>query len=138
MHMRSVVIRMSVAGLALALSIGAAGCGGGGDQANSANASNTANRNAANANTAAANSSNTAVVTGTPAVIGGGSSSDDAAIKNKTEANLTKAGVSGVTVEVSGGVVTLKGDVPGAKFQDAVQAANEAGAKRVMNQLNRK
>lgn len=134
MHMRSAVNKMSVACLALALSLGAAGCGGG-DNANSANASNTANRNAANANTAAANSSNTAIVTGTPAVA---SSSDDAAIKNKTEANLTKAGVTGVTVEVSGGVVTLKGDVPGAKFQDAVQAANEAGAKRVMNQLNRK
>jgi hypothetical protein len=43
-----------------------------------------------------------------------------------------------VTVEVSGGVATLKGDVPTAKFQDAVQAANEGGAKRVMNQLNKK
>ena len=43
-----------------------------------------------------------------------------------------------VTVEVKEGVVTLKGDVPKAKLQDAMKAASEAGAKRVMNQMNTK
>ena len=51
---------------------------------------------------------------------------------------LSKAGVSGVTVEVKGGEVTLKGDVPKAKWPDAMKAANESGAKKVNNQLNEK
>lgn len=66
------------------------------------------------------------------------SASEDTAIKNKAEAALAKAGVTGVTVSVKDGVVTLTGEVPKAKLQDAVKAANEAGAKRVMNQLNTK
>jgi osmotically-inducible protein OsmY len=43
-----------------------------------------------------------------------------------------------VTVEVNGGEVTLKGEVAAAKFTAAVQAANEAGAKKVNNQLSKK
>lgn len=116
MGIRSAAGSLPSAALALALALGAAACNRGGDNANNANAR------------ANANAANTASV---PA-------SEDAAVKNKTEANLSKYGVTGVTVEVSGGVVTLKGDVPEAKFQDAVKAANEAGAKRVMNQLNKK
>ena len=54
------------------------------------------------------------------------------------QANLTKYGVTGVTVETANGEVTLKGEVPTAKFTAAVQAANEAGAKRVNNQLTKK
>lgn len=136
MRMNFAVGKIFLSCLALTLSLGAAGCGGG-DNANSANTSNTANRNAAGANVNAA-SSNTAVVTGTPAIVSGSTSSGDTALKNQTEANLTKAGISGVTVEVSDGAVTLKGSVDGTKFQDAVKAANEAGAKRVLNQLTRK
>ena len=114
----------SVGALALGLALGAAACG---DKEN-ANNTNTA-RNANTAPTA------TATATATPTPV---SASEDTAIKNKTEAALTKAGITGVTVEVKGGELTLKGEVPSAKFTAAVQAANEAGAKKVNNQLTKK
>lgn len=110
--------------LVLALALGAAACGGKDDNANNANNSNAA-RNT--------NAVTVATPTATPVT-----ASEDTAIKNKTEAALSKAGVSGATVEVNDGVVTLKGDVPKAKWQDAMKAANESGAKRVMNQMNEK
>jgi osmotically-inducible protein OsmY len=112
--------------LVLALALGAAACGKG-DNANNTNAARNTNTNA---NTATAA---TPAATATPA-----SASEDTAIKNKTEAALAKAGVTGVTVTVEGGAVTLKGDVPKAKWQDAMKAANESGAKRVMNQMTDK
>ena len=121
MRIRSAAKGLPSAALALLLALGAAACGDKSDNANNSNAN-------ARANT------NVVVATPTPAP----TPSEDAAIKNKVEANLTKYGVTGVTVEVKDGVVTLKGDVPAAKFQDAVKAGNEAGAKRVMNQLNKK
>ena len=114
----------SAGALALFLARGAAGCGK--DDDHNANNSNTA-RNA--------NAAPTATATATPSPV---TTSEDTAIKNKTEAALSKAGVSGVTVEVKGGEVTLKGDVPKAKWQDALKAANESGAKKVNNQLNDK
>lgn len=113
---------VSAGALAFLLALGAAGCGKDNDNANNSNT-------ARNANTAA---------TATPATPTPVSTSEDTAIKNKTEAALTKAGVSGVTVEVKGGEVTLKGDVPKAKWPDAMKAANESGAKKVNNQLNDK
>lgn len=125
MRIRSAANRLPSTALALALALGAAACGDKGENANNSNAASNTNARA-NINTTAA--------TPTPAP----SPSEDTAIKNKVEANLTKYGVTGVTVEVKDGVVTLKGDVPAAKFQDAVKAANEADAKRVMNQLNKK
>lgn len=112
--------------LVLALALGAAACGGKDDNANNANNSNAA-RNA--------NAVTMATPTATPTPV---SASEDTAIKNKTEAALAKAGVTGVTVEIAAGVVTLKGDVPRAKWEDAMKAANESGAKRVMNQMNDK
>ena len=114
------------AALALSLALGASACGGGGDNANNANTA----RNTNTTTTAA-----TPAATPTPTPV---SASEDTAVKNKTEAALSKAGVSGVTVEVKEGVVTLKVDVPRAKWQDAMQAANESGVKRVMNQMNEK
>ena len=122
MRIRSAASGLLSAALIVLVALGAA-CGGKGENANNSNAANTNAR----ANT------NVTVATPTPA-----SASEDTAIKNKVEANLSKYGVTGVTVEVKDGVVTLKGDVPAAKFQDAVKAGNEAGAKRVMNQLNKK
>jgi osmotically-inducible protein OsmY len=113
---------VSAGALALFLALGAVGCGGK-DNANNTNT-------VANANTAPV-----ATATATPTPV---SASEDTSIKNKTEAALSKAGVTGVTVEVEQGVVTLKGEVPRAKWQDALKAANESGAKRVMNQLNDK
>ena len=109
--------------LALLLALGAAGCGD--KDKGDANNSNAAH----NTNTA----TTTATATATPTPV---TASEDNAVKNKTEAALSKAGVSGVTVEVKEGVVTLKGDVPKAKWQDAMKAANESGAKKVNNQLN--
>ena len=107
---------------ALALALGSAACGGNkNENANNTNASYNANAGA------------TATPTATPVA-----ASEDTAIKNRTEAALSKAGVTGVTVTVEGGVVTLKGDVPKAKWQDAMKAANESGANRVMNQMNDK
>ena len=115
---------VSAGALVLLLALGAAGCGDK-DNANNTNAA----RNTNTAPTA------TPMPTATPTPV---STSEDTAIKNKTEAALAKAGVSGVTVEVKDGVVTLKGDVPKAKWQDAMKAANESGAKRVMNQITEK
>ena len=106
--------------LALMLALGAAGCG----KDDNANNANTRNTNMA-----------TPMATPTPTPV---TTSEDTAIKNKTEAALTKAGVTGVTVEVKAGEVTLKGDVPKAKWPDAMKAANESGAKKVNNQLNDK
>jgi osmotically-inducible protein OsmY len=123
MNIRSAGSTASAGALALCLALGAAGCG---DKGN-ANNTNTAG----NTNMTAA----TPAATATPTPV---TASEDTAIKNKTEAALTKAGITGVTVEVKEGVATLKGEVPKAKLQDAVKAANEAGAKRVMNQLTSK
>jgi len=123
MKIRSAGGTMSASALALFLALGASACGGRDDNANNANT-------ARNTNTTTA-----ATPAATPTPV---SASEDTSIKNKTEAALSKAGVSGVTVEVKEGVVTLKGDVAQGKMQDAVKAANESGAKRVMNQLNEK
>jgi|SRR5215217_2846306 len=114
----------SAGALVLLLALGAAGCGRDDDNANNTNAARNAN---------AVPTATPLLATPTPV-----STSEDTAIKNKTEAALTKAGVSGVTVEVMGGEVTLKGDVPKAKWPDAMKAANESGAKKVNNQLNDK
>ncbi len=119
-------IRSAGAGaLTLLLALGAAGCGKkDDDNANNANAGR---------NTNTATTTATPLATPTPVT-----ASEDNAIKNKTEAALSKAGISGVTVEVKEGAVTLKGALPKARWQDAMKAANESGAKRVNNQLNEK
>ena len=121
MKIQSAARGASVAASVLALALGTAACRGN-DNANNSNATN-------------ANAVTVATPTATPTPV---STSDDTAIKNKTEAALTKAGVTGVTVEVKGGEVTLKGDVARAKWPDAMKAANESGAKKVNNQLNDK
>ena len=126
MKIRSAGGTVSAAALALTLALGASACGGKDDNANNANTA----RNTNTTTTAA-----TPAATPTPTPV---SASEDTSIKNKTEAALSKAGITGVTVEVKEGVVTLKGDVPKAKWQDAMKAANESGAKRVMNQMNDK
>ncbi|MBC7930784.1 MAG: BON domain-containing protein [Rubrivivax sp.] len=122
MRIRSAISSVSPLALTLALALGAGACKGSGDNANNMNATANMRVNA-----------NTPVMTSTPTTV-----SEDTTIKGKVEANLTKYGVTGVTVEVKEGVVTLKGDVPSAKFQDAVKAGNEAGARRVVNELVKK
>ena len=61
--------------------------------------------------------------------------SEDPKIKSAVEANLAKYNVKGVTANVADGQVTLTGEIPRAKLQDAMKAANEAGPKKVVNQL---
>lgn len=114
----------AAAALSLFVALGAAACGGKDDNANNTNASR---------NTNVATATPTPTPTPTPVA-----ASEDNALKNTVEANLTKAGVTGVTVEVKDGVVTLKGSVPTAKFTDAVKAANDAKPKKVDNQLSKK
>lgn len=116
---------LSVAALALLVALFAAACGGKDDNASNTNAGRNTN--------AAAATPTPATPTPTPV-----SASEDNALKNTVEANLTKAGVTGVTVEVKEGVVTLKGSVPTAKYMDAVKAANDAKPKKVDNQLSKK
>jgi hypothetical protein len=61
----------------------------------------------------------------------------DPMLKGKVEEALRKAGCTGATVETSGGTVTLKGTVPSAKFAECVQVANQSGAAKVDNQLQK-
>jgi osmotically-inducible protein OsmY len=111
--------RTAAATLAVLFSLGGLACRGKQENANNVNGAGRAN-------------GNTAVVTqSTPAT-----ASQDTALKNTVEANLTKYGVSGVTVEAANGEVTLRGNVARAKLPDAMKAANEAGAKKVNNQMN--
>src|SRR2546423_2162040 len=109
MRIQSAASGLSAVTLAIVVALGAVACKREGDNANNVNG--TANTSNARANM------NAPVMTSTPTT-----ASEDAAIKDKVEANLKKYGVTGVTVEVKEGVVTLKGDVPAAKFQDAVKA----------------
>ncbi len=131
MKIRSAAGSLSAATLALAL--GSAACGGRDDNANANNRNSASNSNTVAVNTNAV--SNT-VSNAANAVSNAAAGATDTAIKNLVQANLTRYGVSGVTVEVSNGEVTLKGNIPRAKLQDAMKAANEASPKKVNNQLN--
>lgn len=61
----------------------------------------------------------------------------DPMLKGKVEEALKKAGCTGATVAVSGGTVTLTGTVPEAKFAECVQAAQQSGASKVENMLQK-
>lgn len=61
--------------------------------------------------------------------------SEDSTIKNTVMANLASKKITGVTVEVANGEVTLKGTIERAKLQDAMIAANDAKPKKVNNQM---
>jgi len=60
--------------------------------------------------------------------------SDDL-IRAAIEENFLEAGVRGVDFTVAGGVVTLTGEISRGDLQKAMQAANEAKPKQVINQL---
>ncbi len=62
----------------------------------------------------------------------------DSATKNAVESALTKAGITGVTVDATTTGVTLRGSVPKGKMGEAVQTAQEAGRKAVKNELTEK
>jgi osmotically-inducible protein OsmY len=59
----------------------------------------------------------------------------DDPLKTQVMANLIKYGISGITVSVANGEVTLTGNIARAKLQDAMKAANEAHPKKVNNKL---
>lgn len=61
----------------------------------------------------------------------------DPMLRGKVEEALRKAGCTGVTAEVSGGTVILKGTVPADKFPVCVRVAQESGAMKVENQLQK-
>jgi len=63
---------------------------------------------------------------------------EDTRLKSDVTAALAKYGITGVNVTVAGGEVTLTGDIPKAKLQDAIKSANEAHPKKVVNKLNAK
>jgi hypothetical protein len=84
------------------------------------------------AGTAPAPATNRAANTATTNTAAAPSAADNN-IKAKAMQNLDGKGVTGVTVTVNGGVLTASGTVPAAKWTDAMQALNEAGATRVDN-----
>lgn len=61
--------------------------------------------------------------------------SEDSTIKNAVMANLAAHKITGITVDVANGEVTLKGTIERAKLQDAMKAANDAKPKKVNNQM---
>ena len=63
---------------------------------------------------------------------------NDKMMEGTINENLKKANVTGVTVAVSNGEVTLTGEIPKADLAKAMQAANAANPKKVNNQLKTK
>ena len=61
--------------------------------------------------------------------------SPDAQLKTSVMAGLTKYGITTVSAQVVNGEVTLTGDIPRAKLQDAMKAANESHPKKVVNKM---
>ena len=61
--------------------------------------------------------------------------SPDMQLKTSVMAGLTKYGITTVSAEVVNGEVTLTGNIPRAKLQDAMKAANESHPKKVVNKM---
>ena len=61
--------------------------------------------------------------------------SEDSTIKTAVMANLASKKITGVTVDVINGEVTLRGTIERAKLQDAMMAANDAKPKKVKNEM---
>ncbi len=61
----------------------------------------------------------------------------DSATKATVESAISKAGITGVTVDATTAEITLRGTVAKGKMAEAVRIANEkGGGKRVNNQLS--
>ena len=63
--------------------------------------------------------------------------SPDKMIEGTINEGLKKKGITGVTVTVANGEVTLSGTVDKAKVADVMMTANEAKPKKVINNLNK-
>jgi hyperosmotically inducible periplasmic protein len=71
----------------------------------------------------------------TPPPVATMASTDDTGLKTKIEEGFKKAGCTGATVDVKGGVATARGTVPKGKLGPCVMAVNEAKPGKVENQL---
>ena len=60
---------------------------------------------------------------------------DDKMLEGTINENLKKANIKGITVSVSGGEVTLTGEVSQANLAKAMQAASSINPKKVNNKL---
>lgn len=63
--------------------------------------------------------------------------SPDKMIEGTVNEGLKKKGITGVTVTVANGEVTLSGTVDKAKVPEVMMVANEAKPKKVINNLNK-
>lgn len=63
--------------------------------------------------------------------------SPDKMLEGTINENLKKKNISGVTVSVKDGEVTLSGTVDKAKVAEVIMVANEAKPKKVINNLNK-
>lgn len=78
---------------------------------------------------------NTNVSVSTPLPTPAPVSVSDPQLKTTIENNLKAKNLSGITVDVKDGEVTLTGTVAKDKLADAMMAANEAKPKKINNQL---
>jgi hypothetical protein len=99
-------------------------------------------KSATNTNTAVLNTNtntavmNTNVTMATP--MSTPMATKDAAAETAVKAALDKAGLKDVTVDATTTEVTLRGTVAKGKLGEAVRIANEAGKRKVNNQLTEK
>ncbi len=64
--------------------------------------------------------------------------SPDKTLEGTINESLKKKSITGITVTVSDGEVTLSGIAPKAKWPDIMMAANEAKPKKVINKITEK
>lgn len=64
--------------------------------------------------------------------------SPDKMLEGTINESLKKKGITGITVTVADGEVTLSGIAPKAKWPDIMMAANEAKPKKVINKITEK
>jgi hyperosmotically inducible protein len=61
----------------------------------------------------------------------------DPMVQGKLDEALKKAGCTGATAKVENGTIMLTGTVPAAKYAECIQAAQESGAGKLDNQLQK-
>ena len=61
----------------------------------------------------------------------------DPALTGKITENLKKAGCTGANVAVNGGVVTVSGEVPSAKYAECIQVIQQSGITGIKNDLKK-
>ena len=61
----------------------------------------------------------------------------DPALTGKIDQDLKKAGCTGASVTVTGGKVTVTGEVPNAKYAECVQVIMQSGITGIDNQLKK-